>query len=338
MSTTETASPMREQSAQHGNAKLSVMLRAVAYLAEDICSFEFVCPQGRPLPAFSAGAHIDVHLPGGIIRQYSLCNDPAERHRYVVAVLRDPRGRGGSLAMHEQLHPGAMVTISVPRNHFPLAANASSYVFLAGGIGITPIMSMVAQARAAGKPFHLYYCTRTPQRTAFLRELRPLIEAGVALVHHDYGDVANSLDIRRVLHDYPAGAHLYYCGPVGFLDAVEHAASGWPAQAVHCERFSAPASSGASDDPEADAPFEIELAKSGKRLTVAAGQTIVDALVANGVEVDVSCRQGYCGTCMTRYLAGQPLHRDSVLDDEDREDFVMICCSRARGRSLVLDL
>ncbi|WP_293029762.1 PDR/VanB family oxidoreductase [Pandoraea sp.] len=338
MPTTQTAAAVREQPAQHGNAKLSVMLRTVVYLADDICSFEFVCPHGRSLPAFSAGAHIDIHLPGGIIRQYSLCNDPAERHRYVVAVLRDPRGRGGSLAMHEQLHPGAIVTISMPRNHFPLAAHASSYVFLAGGIGITPIMSMVAEARAAGKPFHLYYCTRTPQRTAFLRELRPLVEAGVALVHHDYGEVAAGLDLKRLLCDYPAGAHLYYCGPTGFLDAVEQAASGWPAQAVHCERFCAPASSCAADDPEGDAPFEVELAKSGKRLTVAAGQTIADALVANGVEVDVSCRQGYCGTCMTRYLAGQPLHRDTVLDDEDREDFIMICCSRARGQSLVLDL
>ena len=321
--------------------KINVLLRSITHLAENISSFEFVAAEGNLLPVFSAGSHIDVHLPNGIIRQYSLCNASSEQHRYVVAVLRDAQGRGGSKAMHDALRVGTQVTISVPRNHFALVNGVTKHVFVAGGIGITPIMSMLAQARSQHHDFHLYYCARSPQRTAFLAELAPLIAGGFVTLHYDGGELSNSLDLKAALHNYDPGTHLYYCGPGGFLNAVEAASVHWPRQALHCERFSGPAVPAAmlSAVPEApEMPFDIELARAGKRFTVKPGQTIVDVLKANGVEVDVSCKQGYCGTCMTRYLAGKPHHRDTVLDEEDREEFVMICCSRSKTETLVLDL
>ena len=334
LSICETA-PVRPEGAER--SRIEVLVRSIAYLAADIRSFEFVDPNGAQLPRFSAGAHVDVHLADGRIRQYSLCNDPAERHRYVVAVLRDEKGRGGSVAMHDRLRTGDRVTISLPRNHFPLSDKAAHHVLLAGGIGITPVMSMIAALRARGESFHLYYCTRSPERTAFLEELRPLRAAGLATVHHDDGKPANSLDLKGVLADYRPGTHLYYCGPAGFIDAVERAAAAWPAGTRHCERFAAPP--GAKAAPAtADTAFQIQLASTGLEFTVPPGKTVVDVLEANGIEVDVSCKEGYCGTCMTRYLEGQPLHRDSVLDEDDRQEFVMICCCRAQSGRLVLDL
>ena len=319
-------------------AKLTVRVKSVSYLADDINAFEFVNVEGGTLPSFTPGSHIDVHLPDGSIRQYSLCNASTERHRYVIAVLRDPRGRGGSVAMHDVLRAGQTVTISTPRNHFALSTAASMHVFIAGGIGITPIMSMITEVARKGESFHLYYCARVPQRTAFTRELRAFVDSGVASIHYDNGDSRNGLDLKATLQSHADGTHLYYCGPAGLMDAIEAASAHWPRDACHCERFSASGSPvrTATDDPEE--PFELELARSKKRFTVHPGETIVDALKLHGVEVDTSCREGYCGTCMTRYLSGDPIHRDSVLDEEDREEFIMICCSRAKSASLVLDL
>lgn len=322
-------------------SKLAARLVAVTRLAEGISSFEFVAADGDALPPFTAGSHIDVYLPNGVIRQYSLCNDASERHRYVVAVLRDELGRGGSRAMHEALSIGATVTISAPRNHFELAHGATRHLFIAGGIGITPIMSMIAQAKADGSPFHLFYCARSPERTAFLAPLGPLIERGLVTVHYDGGQRSNSLDFDAVLRDYVPGTHVYYCGPSGLLDAVEAASAHWPTEARHCERFSAapPALAGTNEvAAPIETAFDIELARSHQRFTVAPGESIVDVLRAHGIAIDTSCQEGYCGTCMTRYLGGEPLHRDTVLDEEDREEFLMICCSRARSKSLVLDL
>jgi vanillate O-demethylase ferredoxin subunit len=312
-------------------------VQSVRYLAEDINAFEFVSANDETLPAFTPGAHIDVHLPHRPMRQYSLCNASAERDRYVIAVLRDPRGRGGSVAMHDELRAGQMVTISTPRNHFSLADAARRHVFIAGGIGITPIMSMIAELQRTGAAFQLYHCVRSPERTAFVPELRRLVENGRASIHFDVGDPRKGLDLATTLASHEDGTHLYYCGPAGMMDAIEAASSHWPRDACHCERFSAMGTPvrNAADDPEK--PFEVQLARSKKRFVVCAGETIVDALKAQGVEVDTSCREGYCGTCMTRYLSGEPLHRDSVLDDEDREEFIMICCSRSRS-PLVLDL
>lgn len=318
--------------------RLKVRVRSIADLAEGIRSFELAAADGGQLPPFAAGAHVDVDVPGGAVRQYSLCNHPAERHRYVLAVLKEEGGRGGSIAMHHRVRTGDRLTISPPRNRFPLVAGARRHVFLAGGIGITPIMSMIAELRARGGWFHLYYCTRSRRRTAFLEELGSLQASGHVTLHHDGGDPRAGLDLARVLNDYRHGDHLYYCGPAGFMDAARAAAAHWPKGTVHFERFNAPPV--ADEEASAAAPevFEVALARTGRRFRVEPGKSIVEVLRANGIDVDTSCEEGYCGTCMTRYLEGDPVHRDSVLDEEDRREFVMICCARARGGCLVLDL
>lgn len=317
--------------------KLSVRVRSVTWLAEDILSFELVDPDRKALPPFSAGSHIDVHLPGGLIRQYSLCNDPSETHRYVFAALRDRNGRGGSVAVHA-LSAGSRITVSRPRNRFALAEKVTAHVFAAGGIGITPIMSMVTSAMARGEPFHLYYCTRSLERTAFLDELKPLIASGRVTLHHDDGDPARSFDFQQVLARQQPGAHLYYCGPSGFMSAVEGACLHWLPESVHCERFNAPPPQAVASEGESESAFDVKLARTGEVFTIPTGRTIVEVLHENGIDIDVSCQEGYCGTCMTRYLEGEPLHRDTVLDEEDRKEFVMVCCARSREGCLVLDI
>ncbi|WP_395065611.1 PDR/VanB family oxidoreductase [Paraburkholderia silvatlantica] len=322
--------------------KIEARVKSIRPLAEDVSAFEFVSADGSALPPFIAGSHIDVHLPGGMIRQYSLCNPSTERHHYVVAVLRDAAGRGGSIAMHDALHAGQIVTISAPRNHFQLSADAAQHVFIAGGIGITPIMAMIDEVQRRGEAFHLFYCARTPQRTAFLDVLQPLIDAGDASVHFDGGDPRNGLDLSRTLAQCAPGTHLYYCGPSGLMDAIETASAHWPDGTRHCERFSAAGTRVNTPEDHAarrpDTPFEVELRRSQRTFTVQPGESIVDVLRGHGVEVDTSCCEGYCGTCMTRYLEGEPLHRDTVLDAEDREEFVMICCARSKSPTLVLDI
>lgn len=329
--------PTVTPAATNATGKLSLTIRSISELADDIRAFELVESTGRPLPDFSAGAHIDVHLPSGLIRQYSLCSDPRDASRYVIAVLRDQTGRGGSVEMH-RLTAGDQLLVSAARNHFPLSNEASHHVFVAGGIGITPIRSMMTAAIARGDTFQLYYCTRSEQRTAFLRELLPFMQAGVAVVHHDDGNPANGLDLCAVLREQPTGAHLYYCGPSRFMDAVAANSAHWAPGTRHCERFSAPEPDTHSSPATAEIPFEVCLARCGKTFTVPPGKTIVQILKDNAVDVDVSCEEGYCGTCMTRYLDGDPIHRDSVLDEDDKEEFVMICCCRARSKTLTLDL
>jgi vanillate O-demethylase ferredoxin subunit len=318
-------------------SKLKVRVQSVSYLAEDINAFEFVSTDSDALPGFTPGSHIDVHLPNGSIRQYSLCNASTERHRYVIAVLRDPLGRGGSVAMHDVLRAGQIVTVSSPRNHFSLSNSATRHLFIAGGIGITPIMSMIAEVQRRGEAFYLHYCARTPARTAFTGDLCGLVASGLASIHYDNGDASKGLDLKATLQDRSEGVHLYYCGPAGLMDAIEAASAHWPRETVHCERFSAGGEPVRTADDDPDSTFEVELARSMKCFTVHPGETIVDALKLQGVEVDTSCCEGYCGTCMTRYLSGEPLHRDSVLDEDDRKEFIMICCSRAKSASLVLD-
>lgn len=319
--------------------KLSVRIQSIRFLADSILAFELVDPGGANLPAFTAGSHVDVYLPNGLIRQYSLCNDPAETFRYVIAVQRDSASRGGSSALHDDIRPGQMITISRPRNQFTLDETASEYLLLAGGIGVTPIMSMVAVLSRLKQPFHLYYCTRTPSRTAFLPEVNELVEKGNATLIHDHGKPSDGLSLNSILGEYRNGQQLYYCGPAGFLEAVEAASRNWPDAARKCERFTAPVAP-RTEHRERDAGFYIRLAKTGKQFFVPPEKTIVDILREHGFDIETSCEEGYCGTCMTRYLEGDPIHRDSVLDDEDRSEFMMICCARAESRDecLVLDL
>jgi len=305
--------------------------------AQDICSFELVQTNGQPLPAFSAGSHIDVHLPNGLTRQYSLCNDPRESHRYLIGVLRDPASRGGSQAMHEAVQEGSVLRISAPKNHFALAHGASRSVLLAGGIGITPILCMAERLALSDAAFELHYCTRSRERTAFAQRIAQSAFAPQVHFHFDDGDAAQKLALAQLVGTVQPGVHLYVCGPKGFMDAVLAAAraAGWPAEQLHYEFFGAEVAKS-----ESDGAFEVKLASSGRVIQVAKEQTVVQALAAAGVEVATSCEQGVCGTCLTRVLEGVPDHKDMYLTPEEQaaNDQFTPCCSRSCSPLLVLDL
>jgi vanillate O-demethylase ferredoxin subunit len=291
---------------------------------------------GAALPPFEAGAHIDVHLPNGLVRQYSLCNAPGETQRYLIAVLRDAGSRGGSQAMHDAVDVGALLAISEPKNHFPLV-DAGRTLLLAGGIGVTPILAMAETLAARGAAFEMHYCARSPERAAFRERIGAASFAGQVHFHYDSGDAAQLLDLAALLAAPAPGTHLYVCGPQGFIDHVLGSAKalGWPAAQLHVEYFGA-----APLDTSGDGPFEVKLASSGKVVTVPAGQSVIKALAAQGVEIPYSCEEGVCGTCLTRVLDGVPDHRDLYLTDEERaaNDQFTPCCSRARTPLLVLDL
>lgn len=320
--------------------KLKLCVRSIKYEAQDILSFELVAPHGRRLPPFTAGAHLDVHLPSRTIRQYSLCNSPSERNRYIIAVLREEAGRGGSVYMHDKVRPGMQLTVSCPRNNFNLAQDARYHLLIAGGIGITPFISMIAQLEASHADFHLVYCTRSAEKTPFIERIQSLQKEGRATIYHDGGDPSKGADLKSLVSTWDFGTHIYYCGPPGLMTALDQACASLPQTHVHYERFVATQSAltAGSDDESRKTSFEIKLSSTGDVYTVQPEQSIVDVLRANGIDVDTSCEEGYCGTCMTRYLSGSPIHHDSVLDDEDRDQYVMICCARSNGSCLELDL
>lgn len=322
-----------EQLTETKQGLIRTCVSAVKKLADGIFSYEL---SADDLPKFAAGSHIDVHLPGGIIRQYSLCNDPQENHRYVIAVLREPNGRGGSEYIHDYLHEGDELLISKPRNHFPLVNDNGRLHFVAGGIGITPIMAMLAECIRKNLDFHLHYCVRSRSRAAFLEQLQPLLDSGKATVYVDEEGITP--DFQKAFASPGAGEHIYYCGPSGFMDHVALVTKHWPDGFVHFERFSAGGDQEALLANSTNEAFEVRLASSGKSYTVQADESIVEVLRRNGVQVDVSCEEGYCGTCMTRYVGGQPEHRDSVLDDANRNTYVLICCARAKESPLILDI
>jgi vanillate O-demethylase ferredoxin subunit len=304
--------------------------------AEGIVAFELARPDGAALPAFSAGSHIDVQLPGGVTRQYSLCNDAAEQHRYRIAVLRDPASRGGSNAMHDTVKEGDTLTISEPRNHFPLV-HAQKTLLFAGGIGVTPLLCMAQRLAAIGADFEMHYSTRSPERTAFRQEIAGSAFAARVQFHHDDGDAAQKLDLPRVLGQPAPGTHLYVCGPTGYIDFVVNTAKGlgWPAEQIHLEYFGATA-----QDTSGDRAFQVKVASSGATYEIPAGETVVQALGKHGIEIMVSCEQGVCGTCITRVLEGECDHRDMYFTDEEKakNDQFTPCCSRAKSPLLVLDL
>jgi vanillate O-demethylase ferredoxin subunit len=318
-------------------AGLTVRVARKVTEAQDICTYELVDVEGRTLPAFSAGSHVDVHLPNGITRQYSLCNDPAESHRYLIGVLRDPASRGGSQAMHDLVNEGDTLQISPPRNHFPLAHEARQSLLLAGGIGITPILCMAERLAIAGASFDMHYATRSRTRTAFYDRIAASGFASRVQFHFDDGPDAQKLQIAALLKAPQPGVHLYVCGPKGFMDAVlgTARANGWPDVQVHYEYFGAEVVKSADDGS-----FQVKLASSGKLVNVAKDQTVVQALAQAGVEVLISCEQGVCGTCLTRVLEGECDHRDMYLTPEEQaaNDQFTPCCSRAKSPVLVLDL
>ncbi len=306
-------------------------------VADDICSLELQAPDGRPLPAFAPGAHIDLHLSGDLVRQYSICSAPDQLATYRIAVLREPGSRGGSVAAHE-LVEGQVVRVSEPRNLFPLAEGASHHLLLAGGIGITPLLSMAQELHRRGASFDLHYCARSPSRAAFVDEMVTQMPGRVHL-HFDDGADGQRLRLPAVLDASPPHTHLYACGPGGFIDAMLGGARqvGWSETRLHREYFAAP---GAPENAPAGERFEVQIASTGKVIEVPAQRSVVDALKACGIEVPVSCEQGICGTCVLRVLEGQPDHRDMFLTPQERDanDRFTPCCSRSRTARLVLDL
>lgn len=314
---------------------LQVRVASKTQETEAIALFELVAVDGSGLPAFDAGAHIDVHIPGGTVRQYSLCNHPSESHRYLIGVLNDPNSRGGSKAMHEDLSQGDELTISAPRNHFPLESTATHSVLMAGGIGVTPILCM-AEALGAESSFEMHYCTRSEDATAFRSRIAESGFAHKVQHHFDDGDDAQRFDAVSLLAKPVDGTHLYVCGPTGFMDWVLGTArdAGWPEDQLHYEFFSA------EIDTDSNEGFEVEVKSTGLVVTVPEDKTVVAALAEHGVEIEMSCEQGVCGTCLTRVLDGLPDHKDLYLMPKEHEanDQFMPCCSRSLTPRLVLDL
>ncbi|MDT7841483.1 PDR/VanB family oxidoreductase [Streptomyces justiciae] len=297
------------------------------FAADGVLALTLRHPLGEPLPAWEPGAHVDVVLGPGLERQYSLCGDPSDRSGWRIAVLREPDGRGGSAHVHEQLGQGDKVRVRGPRNHFALEP-APRYRFIAGGIGITPILPMLATAEAAGAEWSLLYGGRTRQSMAFTEELSRYGDRVTVAPQDETG----LLDLASALDGVPEGTLVYCCGPGPLLDAVQ---ARCPSGLLHLERFT-PKEQETGENTE----FEVELARSGGTVTVPADVSVLDAVRAAGVEVLYSCTEGTCGTCETDVLDGTPDHRDSVLTDEEQEagETMMICVSRCRGRRLVLDL
>ena len=303
--------------------------------ADGIQLIEFAHVEGSPLPPFTPGSHLAVRVPSGAMRNYSLCNDPHERCRYVIAVKREEQGRGGSISLIGAVRPGDTVHVAEPRNLFELNLDAPRYIFIAGGIGITPILSMIRYLRHDGgsKPFHLYYLTRGASMTAFLPELADEDFREHVTIHHDEGDPDRAFDLWPVFEE-PSPAHIYCCGPRPLMDAVRDMTGHWPASRVHFEDFGSDLVRPRADDT----PFEIQLGRDGVVLTVPVGTTILETLRAHGRSAPSSCESGTCGTCRVGLIDGIADHRDLVLAPAERKRAMMVCVSRAKTPRLVLAL
>lgn len=309
--------------------------------ARDVVLVELRDPTGAALPTFEPGAHLEITLPLAageskpLIRHYSICSDPADCTRYVVAVGRAADSRGGSAMMHEQIRVGAMLSVKGPRNNFPLAPDAARYRFVAGGIGITPIMAMIHWCEAQGTPWTLLYLCRSRQRSAFYEDLRGYGDR--VTLHFDEEVQGPYADLAEALSGPQVDEHLYCCGPGALMHAVEDGAAGWPQGTVHFEWF------GGAAPIAPDAPsegFEVVLRKSGITIQVGEDQSILEAVEANGIDAPFVCREGMCRTCEVAICAGEADHRDIVLSDEERaaQQVMMICVSRSKTRVLELDL
>ncbi len=323
---------------------VELMVRQIRFEGKGIHSYELVAPDAGELPPFTAGAHIDIHLNDSVVRQYSLSNAPSERHRYVIAVLRDEAGRGGSKSLHETLRVQDRVRVSVPRNNFELAAGAKKVVLLAGGIGVTPLKSMAHRLEEAGIDYEMHYCARDASCVAFTDELATINTQGRLHFHFDNGDPSAGLDIAALLRELQQDSaldqdtHVYYCGPAGFMKACAAAAAHWPAGTVHFEHFKAPDRETSDKVSLAVGEFIVKIASTGQMIPVAADKSIADALEEAGVPIETSCRAGLCATCKVRYLSGEVDHQDYVLDDGEKQHYLTACVSRALSEELVLDL
>lgn len=309
----------------------SLVVAGAELAAEDIRLFELRAADGAELPEFTAGAHVSVVTPGGIVRKYSLCNDPAERDHYLIAVKREAGGRGGSLSMFERLHVGDTLPVSAPRNDFPLVPSPAGYTLIAGGIGITPILAMARHLKSTGGRFKLYYLTRSRETTAFHAELSGPQFRGIVTIHHDGGDPGKALDLWPVL-EKPRG-HVYCCGPRGLMESVRDMTGHWSSAAVHFEAFQEPEKRKADDKP-----FKVTVKSTGTVIDVPAGTSILEALRYAGLAVPSSCESGTCGSCKTRLVSGDVDHRDLVLTEQEKPGHIMVCVSRAGSGDLVIDI
>jgi vanillate O-demethylase ferredoxin subunit len=316
-------------------ASLQLRLRQIRLEAEGIASYELVPRPGESLPAFSAGAHIDLHLPDKMVRSYSLAGDPAQRDHYLIAVALEGAGRGGSRWLHAVPRVGDVLTVQPPLNDFELNESAAHSVFIAGGIGITPFMAMAARLRALGRSWTLHYIAASPARAAFVRELQELADApGCALHLHYRCDLTERVNVTHIVQQAAGDAHLYCCGPAGMIDEFIAASQSRPPAQVHFERF------GSAQAAATGHSYTIELARSGRRLAVPSGKTMLDILLDNGLNIQYACSQGVCGTCLTGVLGGRPDHRDDYLtaDEKAANKSIMVCCSGSLDETLVLDL
>lgn len=316
------------------DAFIDLMVVDKTEIADGIFRFELRHPQGLPLPEFTAGAHLRVKVPNGCIRNYSLSNNPQEQDRYVIAVKRDPNGRGGSVSMAEDVKVGDVLQVSAPHNEFELTDRARQFIFVAGGIGITPILSMMRHLTSTTDiKFKLYYCTRSPEGTAFLDELKSSEFAGSVVIHHDFGNFEDAYDFWPVFDKPGSGTHVYCCGPKPLMDCVQDMTGHWTPGTVHFESFGVDQSRFTDNRP-----FSVTLERSGLNLEIPADRSILEVLRDKGIRAPSSCESGTCGSCRTRLLSGEVEHRDMVLLEDERSDQIMICVSRAKNDVLVLDL
>jgi vanillate O-demethylase ferredoxin subunit len=303
--------------------------------AEEVISLELRPVSVNTLPAFEAGSHVDIHVAPGLVRQYSLCNNPRETHRYVLGVLREPQSRGGSEAIHSHFQEGLNVWISRPRNNFHLVETAAHSILAGGGIGVTPILAMAWRLWDIGASFELHYCTRSFARTAFGDLLKSAPFADKIFLHLDDGADEQRFKLDRDLGTPAAGIHLYACGPGGFMDYVIGGARrlGWAEPNIHVEFFTA------NIDVSGNV-FSVRLARSGLDFVIPADKTIAEVLLANKIKVSLSCEQGICGTCLTAVLDGVPDHRDMYLTNSEKaaNNQIILCCSRAKTSKLLLDI
>lgn len=309
-------------------------VRSIVEEAEGIHSLELVAAGGGELGAFTAGAHIDVHLPGGLSRSYSLINSQHERRRYVIAVSKDPKSRGGSRFIHESLRVGQVLECSLPRNNFELHEDAERSLFIAGGIGITPILGMIRRLGELNRPYQLHYCARRRTVAAFADEIAALADSRQVRLNFDQEPGGTQLDISAVVAAAAPQTHLYCCGPVPMLDAFEKATASRDPRFVHVESFTG------RHEAALEGGFMVKLARSGRELRIPPGKTILQVFLDAGIDVPYSCMEGACGSCEVRVLEGTPDHRDAVLSREEQASnrSMMVCCSGALGERLVLDL
>jgi tetrachlorobenzoquinone reductase len=318
--------------AQAPGGLIDVRLTAIRYVARDTSLFEFQSVDGSPLPAYEPGAHIDLHLPSGLLRNYSLTVAEPEPSTYTVGIKRDPASRGGSRYLHEELQVGATLKIGGPRNNFCLDEDAAHTVLFAGGIGITPIWCMVQRLSRLGHDWQLHYACRSRDDMAFRETLGTMPQAAL---HFDDESGGQFLDVAAIVAAAPRNAHLYCCGPAPMLQAFEAATKDWPREQVHIEYFS-PKEQG----PAKNGGFTVELARSGVEYFIPEGETILNVLLDAGIDIDYSCELGICGACEQRVISGIPEHRDSILSEEEQSENkrVMICCAGCKSERLVLDL